>query len=155
MDTENAPANCPLATEIVPANCPLAAKNAVKPSRAKRWVLSLAESIDALRLIPRMVLIGYSSLLTYMVFWYMAIETAIKTECNAALIQILLDKNMDLEKAQVLACTIADMVGGPTIAQTALVTAVVGLAAPIFGFYATTGKKWGNGEKKQPQEPQQ
>lgn len=139
-------------TEPVPSNCPLAPKNAGKPSRAKRWVLSIAETIDALRIIPRMVLIGYSALLTYMVFWYMGIETVIKTECNAALIQILLDKNLDLEKAQVLACTIADMVGGPTIAQTALVSAVVGLAAPIFGFYATTSKKWSNGEKKEVQQ---
>lgn len=139
-------------TETPPPNCPLALKTTTKPSRAKRLALSIAETIDALRLIPRLVLVGYSSLLACMVFWYMEIATVVKTECNAALIQILLDKNMDLEKAQQLACTVADMVGGPTTAQTALVTAVVGLAAPIFGFYATTSKKWGNGEKKEAQQ---
>jgi len=141
-------------TENPPSNCPLAPKKTSEPSRAKKWIMSFAESVDVLRLIPRLVLIGYSALLTYMVFWYMGIGTVVKTECNAALIQILLDKDLDLGKAQELACTIADMVGGPTIAQTALVTAVVGLAAPIFGFYATTGKKWGNNEKKQSSEPQ-
>jgi hypothetical protein len=129
-------------TEPVPSNCPLAPKNVPQPSLAKRWALSLAESIDALRIIPRLVLIGYSVMLAYMVVWYMSIETVIKTECNAALVQIMLDKNLDLEKAQELACTVADMVGGPTTAQTALVTALISLAAPLFGFYATTSKKW-------------
>jgi len=137
MDTENAPPNCPLAD-----------KNLPEPSKVKRWLLSLAETIDALRLIPRMVLGGYSFLLGYMVIWYMGIETVVKTECNAALIQIMLDKGLDMEKAEALACTVADMVGGPTTAQTALVTAITALAAPIFGFYATTSKKWGSDEKK-------
>ena len=133
-------------TETAPANCPLANKNSPEPSKTKRWLLSLAETLDALRVIPRLVLAGYSFLLGYMVLWYMGIETIIKTECNAALIQIMLDKGLDMERAEALACTVADMDGGPTTAQTALVTAITALAAPIFGFYATTSKKWSRGE---------
>jgi hypothetical protein len=132
--------------EPVPSNCPLAPTNVPEPSLAKRWAMSLAESIDALRLVPRLIIIGYGFLVGVLVIWFMGIDTAVQMNCDAGLIKILLDAGQDLEVAKDLACSVANMVGGPTTAQTTFVTTIIGLATPLFAFYATTGKKWG--EKK-------
>ena len=52
---------------------------------------------------------------------------------------------MPLEQATELACKYADMIGGPTAAQSAFVTTIIGLSTGIFGLYTTTGRRWDGG----------
>jgi len=61
------------------------------------------------------------------------------------MLKLLLDSKIDLEQAKALACSIVDVVGGPTAAQSAFVTTITGLSAGIFGLYTATGRKWDGG----------
>lgn len=67
--------------------------------------LKYAEIIDAYRVVPRVILIGFGYLLWFVVQWY--------TELS-----------------------------DPTTQQTAFVSAVIGITAPITAFYFQTGRKW-------------
>lgn len=71
--------------------------------------LDYAEILDAYRIVPRLLLLGFAYLLWYVVSWY---------------------------------TTLTD----PTTQQTAFVSAVVGITAPITAFYFQTGRKWGKPE---------
>jgi len=86
--------------------------------------LALAELFDAWRLIPRAIVGGYGYLLYYMVIeWYTKLAPYMLEGCVSE--------------------TVTDcIVQAPTSQHSALVIAIVGIAAPIFGFYANTGKKW-------------
>ena len=127
----------------IPLNCPMAKQLSIPPSKLKKAIMTFAETVDGLRLVPRLILIGYSYMVFKLYVWYTSMETVVQTKCDATLIQILLENGNTLIKAQDLACTVVDVVGGPTSAQTAFVTILIGLATPLFAFYATTGKKWG------------
>jgi hypothetical protein len=105
--------------------------------------LDVAELIDAYRVVPRLFLIVYGYMIYNVYRWFTAIETAVQTKCDAALIQVLIDHGKTLEYAEALACTVVDMVGGPTTAQTTFVTTIVGLSTAVFAFYANTGRSWG------------
>ena len=107
--------------------------------------LAVAEWIDAWRLIPR-VLVGIYVWLVYkVVAWYMALEPKMIEGCVSE--------------------TALDCVySAPTTAHAALVTAVIGISAAIFGLYTTSGKKWngfqpwnkpGDGSSPQLEEMQQ
>jgi hypothetical protein len=52
---------------------------------------------------------------------------------------------MSVEEAKVFACSVVDIVGGPTAAQSAFVTTIIGLSTGIFGLYVATGRKWERG----------
>jgi ABC-type xylose transport system permease subunit len=108
-------------------------------------LLSTAELLDAFRIVPRFILTLYGILVYRLYIWYAAIGTTVQTKCDATMTQILLDHGQTIVEAQLLACYVVDHVGGPTTAQTAFVTTVIGLATPLFAFYASTGKKWGKG----------
>lgn len=71
----------------------------------KAKILAASEVFDALRVVPRLILIGYAVMMWIVIDWYMALEA-------------------------------------PTTQHAALVTAVVGVCAPIAGFYQSTGRKW-------------
>ena len=108
----------------------------------KRWALGMAEVIDAWRVVPRLFLVCYGILMYKIVIWFYALPTYEKRECDSAVIQILLDSNIDLVKAQEFACTVIDVVGGPTTAQAAFATTIISLSTAIFAFYANTGRSW-------------
>lgn len=110
--------------------------------KIKEHCLSVGETIDKLRVVPRILVMLYIYLVYRLVVWYTAIETKLKTECDAALIKLLMDSGMSVEAASDLACTIVDAVGGPTTAQTTFVTAIIGLSTAIFKFYVETGTNW-------------
>ena len=102
----------------------------------RKTYLSFAELLDSLRIFPRLLVGGYTYLLYKVVDWYMNLETVLLKGC---------------ESEVVTQCIIE----APTNQHAALVTAVIGVAAAIFGLYATSGRKW-NGfthwNKKEPTE---
>lgn len=111
----------------------------------RKLSLPLAESFDAWRIIPRLVLIAYSALVLNMYLWFKSIPTFAQEKCDVAMLKLLLDSKVDLEQAKSLACSIVDVVGGPTAAQSAFITTITGLAAGIFGLYTATGRNWSSG----------
>lgn len=117
-----------------------------KPTIKSR-LLDLAEIIDAFRVIPRAFLAVYGVLVYNLYTWFIGIATSVKTSCDAALIETLLKNGVDLAQAQEVACTVVDIVGGPTTAQAAFVTTIVGLSAAVFGLYANSGRGWGSKKK--------
>ena len=86
--------------------------------------LSMAEFLDAWRIIPRAIVILYGYGMWQVGEWYMNLKPYMLEGCNAELLK---------EKCIVLA---------PTTEHMALVTALIAVAAAIFGLYANSGKKW-------------
>lgn len=113
--------------------------------RFRKYSLALAESFDAWRIIPRAILVVYSALVLNLYLWFKSIPTFVQERCDAAMLKMLLEQNINLEEAKLLACSIVDVVGGPTAAQSAFVTTITGLSAGIFGLYTATGRKWDTG----------
>lgn len=113
--------------------------------RFRKYSLALAESFDAWRVIPRAILVVYSALVLNLYLWFKSIPTFVQERCDAAMLKMLLEQNINLEEAKLLACSIVDVVGGPTAAQSAFVTTITGLSAGIFGLYTATGRKWDAG----------
>lgn len=111
----------------------------------RKYSLALAESFDAWRIVPRAILVVYSALVLNLYLWFKSIPTFVQERCDAAMLKMLLEQNINLEEAKLLACSIVDVVGGPTAAQSAFVTTITGLSAGIFGLYTATGRKWDAG----------
>jgi hypothetical protein len=111
-------------------------------SKFRKVSLVLAESFDAWRIAPRIMLLAYGALVINLYVWYKSIPTFIQQKCDAAVLKIFMDGGMDIHQAQQLACSIVDVVGGPTPAQSAFVTTIIGLSTGIFGLYTATGKRW-------------
>jgi hypothetical protein len=86
--------------------------------------LAVAEFVDAWRLIPRALVAGYGFVTWKVVEWYMNLEPHMMENCDPAILAE--------------AC----IVQAPSTQHAALVTAVVGIAAAVFGLYANSGKKW-------------
>lgn len=86
--------------------------------------LAWAEFVDAWRIIPRGVVILYGWMLFEVLRWYINLKHTMIPGCD---VTVLAEK-----------C----IMEAPTTQHAALVTAVVTIAAPIFGFYANTGRKW-------------
>lgn len=114
-------------------------------TRFRKYSLALAESFDAWRIVPRTILIIYSALVFNLYLWFKSIPTFVQERCDAGMLKLLVESNVSLEEAKTLACTIVDVVGGPTSAQSAFVTTITGLSAGIFGLYAATGRRWDGG----------
>lgn len=111
----------------------------------RKYSLILAETFDAWRVVPRLVLILYALMVVDLYTWFKSIPTIQVMRCDAALIEILRSGGMDVDKATDLACNTSDVVGGPTSSQSAFVTTIIGLSTGIFGLYASTGRRWENG----------
>lgn len=120
----------------------------IKSFEYKKHLLTLAELIDAFRIVPRLFLIMYGILVYNLYTWFISLETIVQEKCDAALIKILIDSGESLEAAKLLACQVNDVVGGPTSPQAAFVTAIIGLASAAFGFYLNTGRKWSEKQKE-------
>lgn len=113
-------------------------------NRLKQKLISMAEVFDAWRIVPRTIVVGYSWLVFHLYMWYKSIPTYIQEKCDPAVLQLFISQKMNLEEAKMLACTVVDVVGGPTAAQSTFVTTIIGLSAGIFGLYTSTGRKWEN-----------
>jgi len=85
--------------------------------------LSIAEGLDAWRVVPRVLVALYCYMLYKIIEWYMTLEPHIIDNCVS----------------QAVTDCIAQ---APTTQHAALVTAVVGISAAVFGLYTTSGKKW-------------
>lgn len=85
--------------------------------------LSVAELLDAWRVIPRLLVAGYGWVVFVVIKWYMELEPKMIEGCTKELA--------------------ADCIyNAPSTQHAALVTAVIGISAAIFAFYTNTGKKW-------------
>lgn len=103
--------------------------------------LSIAEAVDAWRIIPRVLITAYVYLLSYIIWWYINLKPYLMKDCVAAL--------GDQVGENIAQC----MVQQPSTQHAVLVSAVVGIAAAIFGFYASTGRRWTEGVHKWPSRP--
>ena len=104
--------------------------------------LFLAEAFDAWRVIPRLMLLAYGYLVFNLYIWYKNIPTYVQEKCDSNIVATLIAKGMSYPEVKQFACTVADVVGGPTTAQSTFVTTIIGLSTGIFGLYTTTGRKW-------------
>ncbi len=86
--------------------------------------LAVAEWIDAWRIVPRVICGGYAWVTYTVIKWYMNLKPEVLENCNVELLKDV--------------CVIQ----APSTQHAALVTAVIGIAAAMFAFYANTGKKW-------------
>ena len=97
------------------------------PPTIKQRILTVAELFDAWRVYPRLMVVGYAYLLCTIIVWYMSLEPYIMDNCISE----------DITKC---------IVEAPTTQHAALVTAVVGIAAALFGLYTSSGRKWKDNE---------
>lgn len=112
-----------------------------KLSEIKRSILAYAEIIDAIRLVPRLLLGLYAWLVYWIVDWYVQFDTQIVTKCDSATLNVLLREKVPLEQAEAISCSVTEVVGHPS-GYTMLVSAIVGAAAVVFGLYTNSGRKW-------------
>lgn len=105
-------------------------------------ILLLAEAFDAWRVVPRLMIVAYGYLVFNLYIWYKNIPTYVEEKCDANVITVLLAKGMSSPEIKNFACTVVDVVGGPTAAQSTFVTTIIGLSTGIFGLYTATGRKW-------------
>lgn len=114
-------------------------------NKFRKYSLALAESFDSWRVIPRAILVVYSALVMNLYLWFKSIPTFVQERCDAGVLRMLLEQHISLDEAKMIACSVVDVVGGPTSAQSAFVTTITGLSAGIFGLYTATGRKWDGG----------
>jgi hypothetical protein len=86
--------------------------------------MAVAELVDAWRVVPRLIAAGYGYMCWKVVVWYMKLEPHMIEGCDPTIL------------AERCLATV------PSTQHAALVTAVVGIAAAVFGLYANSGKKW-------------
>lgn len=89
----------------------------------RKYHLSVAEAVDAWRIVPRLLAGTYGYLVYMIVKWYMALEPKLIPGCVSEIVTDCIQQ-------------------APTNQHAALVTAVIGGAAAVFGLYANSGKKW-------------
>lgn len=116
-----------------------------KPFRT--WSLTIAETFDAWRVVPRLILVAYGWMVWEVTRWYMSIPSANQTQCQADVLEALIASGTTLEQARATACSIIQTVGGPTSEQTMFVSIVAGLSSVVIGLYLNSGKssKWQGG----------
>lgn len=107
------------------------------PAKIKATFLTWAEMVDAWRIIPRAILVAYSWMLLKVITWYMSLEPYFPDEVK----QLVANQTVITPEITAL------MVQAPTTQHAALVTAVIGISAAIFGLYSNSGRKW-DGKKE-------
>lgn len=103
--------------------------------------LAIAEAVDAWRIIPRILITAYVYLLSYIIWWYINLKPYLMKDCIEAL-------GVDVA-SKIDQCIVQQ----PSTQHAVLVSAIVGIAAAIFGFYASTGRRWTEGVHKWPSRP--
>ncbi len=86
--------------------------------------MAVAEAVDAWRIVPRLIVAGYAAMMWVVVKWYMDLKPSIIEGCDIELIKE--------------AC----ISSAPSTQHAAVLTAVVGVAAAVFAFYANSGRQW-------------
>lgn len=89
--------------------------------------MGFAELVDAWRLVPRAIVLAYAIMMWKVVEWYMNLQPKMIEGCDVKLLAE--------------AC----LSQAPSTQHAALVTAVVGVAAAVFGLYSSSGKQWNTG----------
>lgn len=102
--------------------------------------LAAAEAVDAWRLVPRIMVAGYAYMLAYIVYWYMQLKPYVIEKCL---------ETLGSDAANAALCVVQE----PSTQHTAFVTAVVGISAGVFGFYANSGRQWTQGVFSWPIKP--
>ena len=110
-------------------------------NKFREYSLALAESFDAWRVTPRLLVGAYCFLVGDIIHKFLIFPTINKVTCDSAVLQVMLDHKIDLGTATAVACRITDTVGPPTT-YTVIVSAVLGVAAAVFAVYTNTGKDW-------------
>lgn len=118
--------------------------------RIRQHILVLAEAVDAWRVIPRLMLMAYGYLVFNLYLWYKNIPTYVQEKCDGSILSELLAQGKSMSEIKQYACTVVDVVGGPTAAQSTFVTTIIGLSTGIFGLYTATGRKWDGWEPSMP-----
>lgn len=116
-----------------------------RPVNFRRISLTLAESVDAWRLFPRLIIGAYALLIMWVCTWYFHIPTYKVTHCDSASMKIMVDSGVPINDAIKFSCNVNEVAGGPSMAQTTFVSTIVGMAGLIFGMYTSTGRKWDDG----------
>lgn len=116
-----------------------------RPVNFRRISLTLAESVDAWRLFPRLIIAAYGALIFWVSVWYFSISTYQVTKCDAIAIKLMIDNGILIKDAIKYACNVVETTGGPTMAQTTFVSTIIGMAGLIFGMYTNSGRKWDDG----------
>ncbi len=91
----------------------------------RKFHLAIAEWFDAWRILPRAVVILFGYGAYHVTRWYMNLSPYILENC----IEV---------GGKVSECIVA----APTTQHTALLSALFALAAAVFAFYTSAGKKW-------------
>jgi len=110
----------------------------------KTWtqrIITGAEVIDALRVVPRLILGTYVAGVAWIIDWYINYDVQYVTECDSATLNVLMREHVPLAEAKAIACSVTQVIGQPS-GYTALVTVMVGAAAIVFGLYTNSGRKW-------------
>ena len=109
----------------------------------RKMYLSVAEAVDAFRLVPRLLTVGYGVGFGYVVYWYMTLKTYVKITCNEKVVELLMQRTpaVDVDKIAAIACSPDSVVGGP-VDPLGFIIAMAGLAGIIFGFYVNSGRNW-------------
>jgi len=109
-------------------------------------LMRASELIDAMRVVPRLVLAGYMYVVYTIIKWYIEFEIVITHECDSNTLKVLLDSGILVDAAKDIACSPSAILGRPD-GYTVLVTVMVGASAAVFGMYTNSGRSW-NGSKK-------
>lgn len=105
------------------------------------WSKRLGEILDQLRIIPRVIIIGYICSVGLALDWYFDFDVRYVQQCDAGVMQVVLKEAPgEIELAKSIACTDKDVIAQPN-GYTALMATLVGAGAGIFGFYVNSGKR--------------
>lgn len=110
--------------------------------KIRRVFLGIAEMMDAFRVVPRLLVLGWGAVVATILYWYIAIESFTKHTCSESILKYLIEKGYTLEQSADVACTIEAIVGGPSTVHTTILSIVVGIAGIVFGFYVNSGRNW-------------
>lgn len=102
---------------------------------------TLARTLDMFRVFPRLVLLVYVIGLMISFNWYISFDIKPQIECEAQVLEVILDKGYNLDDAKEIACKQVGSIGRPT-GYTALLSTMFGAGAVIFGFYTNSGWRW-------------
>jgi len=116
-------------------------KQETNVDKYRQWHLAAAEMIDAWRIFPRLIVAGYATLIGYVVIKFAKFDYIEKVDCTASVMQVLLDKNISIDRATEIACNVTDIIGPPD-SITTILGILVGASAAVFGLYVNSGKKW-------------
>lgn len=112
-----------------------------KVNKFRKWSLAMAETIDAWRIMPRIIITSYGFMVGYMTYVFMSFKNIEKIQCDPGVLKTMLDAKYSLAQAQDVACRVVDIIGPPN-AYTTLLSIMVGASAAIFAFYTNSGKNW-------------